>query len=168
MRYIITIILTCVFLFNSGCGKNSPVYTEQKIEATLQNGWKAYEKQNFSEAEEIFLKLKNSINIDEGKEARVGAAYSRISNFTENSLELQQNIEYIRVILEEVFENNINTLYEPVFNSNIDNADARALLSTIYLLQGNVALYNANLAESELNGNIDSTTQTMIDRLKGM
>ena len=168
MRYTILIIITISFLLSLGCGENSPVYTEQKVVATLQNGWKAYENKNFLEAEQLFLKLKDSINIAEGKEARVGIAYARVSNFTENSLELQQNIEYIRVILEEVFENNINTLYEPVFNSNIDNADARALLSTIYLLQGNVALYNANLAESELNGNIDSTTQTMIDRLKGM
>jgi hypothetical protein len=168
MKNLIIMIIAGILIFSTGCGENSPVYTEQKIDATLQNGWKAYDLQNYTEAEEIFVKLRSSAIISEGKEARVGIAFARLSNFTQNTVELQNDIEYIRTTLEEVFENNINTVYEPVYNSNIDNADARSILALVYLLQGNQTLYEDNVAEAESTGDIDSSTQSMIDRLKGM
>jgi|GEM_PF-6734365 len=159
LRYIFIMTLIVLMIVMTGCGSDSPVPSTTTSIVSYDNAWNKLEKGNIEDSALIF----NSIIQNESDEKLVNEAKVGLSliNLSTEPKDITQAQNY----LEEVFGNSYDTVYEPYYNENVDNGDARAMLALTYMLQGNTEKFNSNLNLARQFSDSSYDTKNMIDSL---
>jgi len=150
--FIIMFILT-------GCGSDSPAPVVNTSIVNYNDAWNKLEKCDISDSAVLFNQiLQNESDEQLINEAKVGLSLINLSSEP-------KDITKAQTYLEEVFSYSYDTVYQPYYNENVDNGDARAMLAMTYMLQGDTEKFNTNLNLARQFSDSSYDTKNMIDSL---
>ncbi|MGM0608681.1 MAG: hypothetical protein ACQESP_09695 [Candidatus Muiribacteriota bacterium] len=172
-KFINIIFLSIVMMvLISGCGAKSDLARVHKATADFENAWSHYENGEYEKADTIFSEiLMRESDVETENEARVGIAMLCLSNpdkVREVEGQLMQNVEAANYQLENIFSRSYDTIYEPVYNKNIGNGEARGFLALTYMLMGNTERFNQNLNIAKIFSNQEIDSENMLKSLDEM